>query len=187
MNPEITQILQRHNSGDSEAMGNVIEAAYAELKLIARRRLFSSRGDRTLNTTSLVNEAYLKLASGEKRLWQNRAHFFAVAATAMRQIVIDDARRKMAGKRQGHKSDEDVEAAAVDRSRIDELMMIDEALNVLAVSLPREATVFECRYFIGMSTQETADALGVPVRTVERRWSEGKKMMRKLMQPGSQA
>jgi RNA polymerase sigma factor (TIGR02999 family) len=147
------------------------ERVYDQLKKLARR-VRAGRAGETLNTTALVNEAYLKLAAGSGASWNDHDHFFAVAARAMRQILVDSARRRLAGKRGGGGDwrvslDANVHAAPV---RAEQLIALDEALGRLAAVDPRRAAVVEHRYFAGLSIPETARILGVAPATVERDW-----------------
>ncbi len=146
------------------------ERVYDQLKLLARR-VRAGRAGETLNTTALVNEAYLKLVASKGQAWNDRAHFFAIAARAMRQILVDGARRRMASKRGGGdwlvSLDEAAHPAPV---RAEQLLALDEALSRLALMDPRRAAVVELRYFAGLSVPETARALDVSSATVERDW-----------------
>lgn len=144
---------------------------YEQLKSLARR-VRAGRAGETLNTTALVNEAYLKLAAGAGALWNDRAHFFALAARAMRQILVDAARRRMASKRGGedHWLVSLDEAAHPAPMRAEQLIALDEALSRLAVLDPRRAAVVEYRYFAGLSVAETAKVLQISPATIERDW-----------------
>jgi RNA polymerase sigma factor (TIGR02999 family) len=144
---------------------------YHQLKRLARR-VRAGRAGETFNTTALVNEAYLKLASGSGPAWNDHDHFFAVAARAMRQVLVDSARRRLAGKRGGGADwlvslDESLHPAPV---RAEQLLALDEALCRLAELDPRRAAVVEHRYFAGLSIPDTARLLGVAPATVERDW-----------------
>jgi RNA polymerase sigma-70 factor (ECF subfamily) len=144
---------------------------YNELRRVARRYLRSERPDHTLQPTALVHEAYIRLLGQREIMWQNRAHFFGVAAQLMRRILVDHARAHQAEKRGGHKQkvplDEALEYTA-DKSA--ELVALDEALDRLAARDPRQARVVELRFFAGLTEQETAELLGISVRTVKRDW-----------------
>lgn len=151
--------------------GVLYERVYDQLKALARR-VRAGRAGETLNTTALVNEAWLKLAAGQGVWWKDREHFFAVAARAMRQILVDSARRRTASKRGGAgrwlvSLDEGRERAPV---RPEQLLALDEALTRLAAIDPRRAEVVEQRYFAGLSVPETARVLGISTATVERDW-----------------
>jgi len=163
----------RRDSPGGDRVGPVdvlYEKVYDQLKKLARR-VRAGRAGETLNTTALVNEAYLKLAAGDGQAWSDHDHFFAVAARAMRQILVDSARRRMATKRGGGdwvvSLDEAAHPAPV---RPEQLVALDEALNRLAAIDPRRAWVVEHRYFAGLSIPETARILGIAPATVERDW-----------------
>jgi RNA polymerase sigma-70 factor, ECF subfamily len=165
-----TGILELASAGDAEALDRLVPLLYDELRAMAHRQLLAE-SEPTLQTTALVHEAYLKLAGGRSTA-RGRAYFFAAAAQAMRQVLIDRARRRQAAKRGG--SAERVtlgeQDAAVDAYSI-ELLELDDALRRLAVRSARQARVVEYRFFAGMSVNETAEALGVSSRTVEADWA----------------
>jgi RNA polymerase sigma factor (TIGR02999 family) len=156
---------------DPESADRLYERAYDQLKALAHR-VRAGRAGETLSTTALVNEAWLKLANGREAAWRDRAHFFAVAARAMRQILVDGARRRLAVKRGGAGAqlitlDESVQDTPV---RPEQLLALDDALTELAALDPRRASVVEQRYFAGLSVEETARILGISTATVERDW-----------------
>jgi RNA polymerase sigma factor (TIGR02999 family) len=155
--------------GRGAAIDELYGRVYDQLKKLARR-VRAGRAGETLNTTALVNEAYLKLAAGSGVTWHDHDHFFAVAARAMRQILVDSARRRLAAKRGGGwqvSLDETVHPAPI---RAEELVALDEALDRLAAFDPRRAAVVEHRYFAGLTIPETARILGIAPATVERDW-----------------
>jgi RNA polymerase sigma factor (TIGR02999 family) len=167
--------MTRVSSGGSAVQDlpadQLYERVYGQLKRLAHRVRVGRAGE-TLNTTALVNEAWLKLGAGRDQAWRDQAHFFALAARAMRQILVDSARRRVAAKRGGSVHwqvtlDPSVQAAAV---RADELVALDEALGDLARLDPRRAAVVEQRYFAGLSVPETARVLRISTATVERDW-----------------
>ena len=168
--PDVTELLVRAADGADDALDAVFERVYPQLRGLAHR-VRNGRNGETLNTTALANEAYLKLAGGRTVDWNGRAHFFAVAARAMRQILVDRARRSGAAKRGGGLAEvslaEGMLAAPI---RADELLELDRALDRLASFEPRRAAVVEHRYFAGLTTEETAVVLGVSTATVERDW-----------------
>jgi len=156
--------------GGAAEVDRLYERVYGELKLLARR-VRAGRAGETLNTTALVNEAYLKLARGRGAAWKDRAHFFAIAARAMRQVLVDSARRRLAAKRGAGGALVSLdEAAETGPIRPEALVALDEALNRLAAIDPRRAAVVEQRYFAGLSVEETAQVLGLSVATIERDW-----------------
>ena len=173
---DITELLIAWRSGDRDALDRLFTRVYDELRRIAHRRLGRERDDHTLATTALVNEAYLKLVDQTRAHWSDRAHFFAVAATAMRRILVDHARQHRARKRgaapERVKLDDEVlaDAALVADQRADTLLALEDALTRLAEVDERVSRVVELRFFGGLSEEETAQALGVTPRTVERDW-----------------
>ncbi len=173
--PELTQLLHAHRDGNEQAFGQLLEAVYPHLKRIAGRQLGGFKGGNTLDTTALVNEAYLKLVDHADRTWENRAHFFAVTARAMRQIIIDYARRRRAGKRGGGEKALSLEEDRVPIDpQIERLLALDEALERLGVDNPVLLQVVECRFYAGLSVDETAEALSISKRSVERHWQNAK-------------
>lgn len=172
---EITVLLQRSAEGDRQAFQRLIPLVYGDLKGIAHRRLRGERSDHTLNTTAIVHEAYLKLVPQATATWRDRAHFFAVAARVIRHILVDYARHRGAEKRGGSAIRvplrEDLEGD--DESTVD-LLALDEALRSLAERDPRLRSVVECRFFAGMTMDETAEAQGVSKRTAERDWTRAR-------------
>jgi len=172
---EVTRILQDWGKGDQQALDRLMPLVYAELRSLARRYLRRERSDHTLQATALVHEAYLRLVDQSGVTWQNRAHFFGVAAQAMRRILVDHARRHHAAKRGGPAfkvSLDDVMIAATERS--DDLLALDDALTRLAELDPRQGRIVELRLFSGLTVEETADALGISPATVKREWTSAK-------------
>lgn len=168
----ITQLLRAHAEGEVDAANRLFPLIYTELHRLARRQLGAvGRPGPTLNTTALVHEAYLKLVDQTRVGAGERAHFFALVARAMRQIIIDQARRHRAGKRGG-----EVRHIPLDESQIavedeaESLLALDEAMLRLADFDPRLVQVVECRFFAGLTEDETANTLGVGLRTVQRDW-----------------
>jgi RNA polymerase sigma factor (TIGR02999 family) len=171
----ITDYLIQLRRGDSEAMDRLFPLVYEELRGIAHRLLRDERPDHTLGTTGLVHETYLKLVDRTRVEWQDRGHFFAAAARAMRRVLVDYARRYRALRRGGGLQRVSLgEEALVAAQRSETLLALDEALQQLAVLNPRLSQVVECRYFAGLTEQETAEALGVTTRTVERDWAKAR-------------
>lgn len=175
----ITQLLRSYRDGDEDALGQLVSLVYSDLRRIARLQLRRLRPGQTLETTGLVHEAYLRLVDQQGAEWQHRGHFFAVAATAMRQILIDHARYLSRDKRGGG-----AEALPLDdrivglAEHAQELIDLDLALKKLAAIEPRQVRVVECRYFAGLTVEETAAALGIGQRTVEREWLKAKLWLR---------
>ena len=169
---QITQLLGDWRGGDSSALEKLIPLVQPVLQQLAHRYMSKERPGHTLQTTILVHDAYLQLADQKHPDWQNRAHFFAVAAQLMRRIMVDHARQRQALKRGGGALkitlDEAVHAV---ESRAVELLALDEALEKLAAFDQRKADVVEMRYFGGLTMEEIADVLKVHVNTVSREWS----------------
>jgi len=180
---DITQLLAAVQAGSTLAVSELTKRVYQQLHRMARRRLQSERPDHTLQPTALVNEAYvLLIAEGDKN-WQNRAHFFAVAANVMRRILIDYARAERAKKRGGGKRhaqplNPEIAAPAIN---IDEVLSIDEALNRLEQIDPRASRIVELRYYAGMTEEEVAEILGISVRTIKRDWNMARSFLRDEM------
>lgn len=171
--PDVTEALAALHKGDETARDRLVRAVYDELRGIARAHLRRERGDHTLVTTELVHEAYEKML-GPHAAYSGRGHFFGAAARAMRQILVDHARRRGRVKRGGGERpvalDEIGEIAAGDGSDSVDIVDLDDALTRLAEMDPRQAAVVECRYFGGLTVEETAEALGISDSTVKREW-----------------
>jgi len=171
----ITVLLAKARSGDSSALANVFPLIYDELRRLARQQLQREPDGHTLSPTALVHEAYMRLIDYSRMEWAGRAHFLAVAATAMRRILVDHARGHRSVKRGGmlrRVSIDDVELGTEDRAEL--LVAIDDALDRLKEIDARQAQVVECRFFGGMTEEETATALGISVRTAKRDWAKAK-------------
>jgi RNA polymerase sigma factor (TIGR02999 family) len=169
---EITRLLQRHHQGDRAAFDRMVPMVYERLRIIARGQLArAGRRHQTLDTTALVQEAYLQLVDVQAVDWQDRAHFFAICARAMRRILVDYARHRQAAKRGGGVVDLTLQPDLVAADSQSELVLaIDRALDDLESFNERLARVVECRYFAGMTEEETAQALDTSLRTVQRDW-----------------
>ncbi len=170
--PDITELLLQWNVGDQDAFEQLIPLVYDELRRIARRHLRRESNTRTLQTTALVHEAYLKLIDQTRANWQNRAQFYGVSANIMRRILIDHARMRLRGKRGGGAFKISLDDGNIDVSdeRASELIELDEALKRLAKEDPQKAKIVELRYFGGLSIEETAEVLGIGTATVIRHW-----------------
>lgn len=167
-------------------MEHMFVVVYNELRQLAARKLRGERDDHTLSTTALVHEAWLELNKLNRIQWQNHGHFLAVAAQAMRRILIDYAvarRRQKRGGGQVVVSLDDGDALAIADDRADELVELEEALERLQVINERQAKVVECRFYGGMSVEETADALNVSPATVKREWAIARAWLNREMQP----
>lgn len=185
---EITRLLEAVAHGHEGAVHALFAATYEELKALAGAQRRSWRGDETLSTTALTHEAYLKLVHGRDPRWEHRGQFFAVASRAMRQILINYARDKRAAKRGGGVPPTSAdEVPLVVDSAVEELLALDEALQELAALDGRQARVFECRFFGGLTVAETAEALDVSPATVKRDWAVARAWLRRALTPPSQA
>jgi RNA polymerase sigma factor (TIGR02999 family) len=168
---DVTELLDQWRNGNKSALDALLPLVYNELHSLAHRHIRGERADHTLQTTALVNEAYLKLINQKTVSWQNRAHFFAVAAQVMRHILVDYARARRYSKRGGgaHRVSLD-DAPILSRERSSEIVALDEALKRLADFDERKSRIVEMRYFGGLSVEETAAVLGVSAITVKREW-----------------
>lgn len=170
----ITRLLQEWQSGDAQALERLIPLVYDELHALASRYLSRERRDHTLQTTALVNEAYMRLAGSDSQ-WQNRAHFFGVAAKVMRRILVDHARRDRRAKRGGGAAhlvldDVEVPAASAPVAAID-AYALDQALTRLEALDPHQGRIVELRYFGGMTIEEAATVMGLSTATIKRDWA----------------
>ena len=172
---EVTELLARCSGGEREAFDRLVPLVYEDLRRIASRRMRSERADHTLDTTALVHEAYVQLVDQATATWADRVHFFAVAARIIRHVLIDHARRRGAAKRGGDRARVPLQPgiASTDGNLFD-VMALDQAMCRLGERDERMEKVVECRFFGGMTVEETAKALGTSVRTVERDWTRAK-------------
>ena len=182
---EVTQLLNAWRGGDQAALNSLIPLIHDELHRLARIYMRRERVGHTLQTTALLNEAYLRLVDADQVPFQNRTHFFAISANLMRRILVDFARSRGYQKRGGNivkvECDEGRIAAP---TRGADVVALDEALNALAEFDEREAKVVELRFFGGLSEEETAEALGVSLRTVQRDWTLAKAWLLREIRPG---
>ena len=168
---EVTQLLKDWSGGDEGALGKLIPLVQPELHRLAHHYMSRERTGHTLQTTALLNEAYLHLVDDPKRNWQNRTHFMAAAAQLMRRIIVDYARERRSLKRGGGALKVSLdEAALVTEKQSEELLALDEALERLAAQDPRKNQIVELRYFGGLTVEETAEFLKLSDRTVKREW-----------------
>jgi RNA polymerase sigma-70 factor, ECF subfamily len=185
---EITQILQEVSGGNREAPARLMPLVYDELRRLADHYLRRERPDHTLQPTALVHEAYLKLIDQTRVDWQNRAHFFGVAAQLMRRILVDHARRHQASKRGGFQQKLTLdEAVDYSQTRDVDLVKLDDALTALAKFDARQSRIVELRFFGGLTIEETAEALGISPATVKVDWSMAKAWLRREIGGGGDA
>jgi RNA polymerase sigma-70 factor (ECF subfamily) len=181
---DVTALLRAWSKGDRSALDELIPLVYGELHRLAHHYMRCEGGPRLLQTTALVNEAYLRLIDASRVNWQNRAHFFAVSAQLMRRILVDYARS-----RQRHKRGSGVaprfleEALTVSREASTDLVALDEALDALAAVSPRQSQTVELRFFGGLTVEETAEVLKVSPETVQRDWKVSKAWLLRAMDP----
>lgn len=169
---ELTQLLRAHVAGQPDALDQLLPRIYGELRGIARARLRRERADHTLAPTEVVNEAFLKLLPLDGVDWKSRAHFFAIASRAMRNVLVDHAVRRKAQKRGGGARAVPLEELeSTSELPLDELVALGDALSRLEQLDARQARVVECRFFGGLSLDETAEALGISPATVSRDWT----------------
>lgn len=179
MTTDVTQLLIAHGAGQAGALDQLVPLVYDDLRRVARGQLGRYRPGDSLNTTGLVHDAYMRLVDQTRATYRDRGHFFAVCAMAMRQIIVDYARRRGRRKRGGDQVhvplDEDNSPAAREAGHV---LDVDDALQKLGAANPRLARVVECRFFAGLSEQETAEALGLSVRTAQREWFKARAWLR---------
>lgn len=180
---KVEALLAAIDRGDSNAMPELIDMIYPELKRLAHFQLAGERPDHTLNTTAIVHEAYLRLA-GRENGWKDRKHFLRAAATVMRHLLVDHARKRNAAKRgdgeaaltlNDHRLMGDDDTVAV--------LALEDAMKDIADIDPRLESIIECRYFAGLTVADTAEALGMAVRTVERDWQRARGYLMRAMEP----
>lgn len=168
---DVTQLLVDYSNGKREALDVLTPLVYGELRNLAARYLRRERSDHTLQSTALVHEAYLRLIDQNQVRWQNRAHFFGVAAQMIRRILVDHARTKHAQKRGGNAQKLSLdEAIGLPEQRDLDIIALDDALKLLAELDAQQSKVIELRFFGGLSIEETAEALGISPATVKREW-----------------
>ena len=182
---EITRLLIAWSGGDEKALDKLMPLVYGRLRRLAASYLRQERPDHTLQTSALVNEAYLRLIAQEQVNWRDRAHFFAIAAQMMRRILVDHARHHGYAKRGGSaKNLLPVELDRVTIERDPDVIAVDEALNALAEKDPQQAKLVELRYFGGLKKEEIAEVLGISSATVTRRWRLAKAWLYRYLVKG---
>jgi RNA polymerase sigma factor (TIGR02999 family) len=178
----VTQLLAAWSGGDQAALDQLVPLVYDDLRRIARNRMRREQAGHTLQTTALINEAYLRLVDQKHTRWQNRAHFFAIASQMMRRILVDHARRRQYQKRGGGAVQVTLaEASGLTEEGAPDLVALDEALKSLAEIDPRRSQVVELKFFGGLSIEEAAEVLKVSETTVERDWTIAKAWLHKTL------
>ena len=181
---EVTQLLLRWSEGDKAALGKLMPLVYRELRRLAGHYMRRERPGHTLQASALVNEAYLRLVDYRRMQWQNRAHFFAVAAQAMRRVLVEHARSRQYAKRGGTAQRISLDDVAIlTDQQAAELVALDDALTSLEALDARKARIVELRYIGGLSIEETAETLGVSTATVERDWRSAKAWLYRAISP----
>ena len=176
---DVTRLLNRLQKGDRKAESLLIPLVYDELRRLASAYMRRERPDHTLQSTALVHEAYIRLSDQRNVSWQNRAHFFAVAARLMRRVLVDHARARLARKRGSRPDLIPLDKAfAFTPERSNELLVLDEVLNRLGEKDPRTLQVVELRFFGGLTVDQAAEAMGISPRTVKREWNFGRAWLR---------
>jgi RNA polymerase sigma factor (TIGR02999 family) len=184
----ITGLLQAWNAGDADALERLVPLVYAELRRVARHHLRREAPGQTLQPTALVNEVYLRLVHIKRLSWQSRTHFFAMCSRLMRQILVDVARARRMGKRGGAAIRLTIDADLLPAGApLPDLVALDDALTALERADPRKCRVVELRFFAGLSTEETADVLGVSTDTVSRDWKFAKSWLFRELRDGRPA
>jgi RNA polymerase sigma factor (TIGR02999 family) len=183
---EVSELLVRWRGGDATALDSLIPILYGELRKLARAYLRRERPNHTLQSAALVHEAYLRLAGSTSANWQNRAHFFGVAARLMREILVDHARGRGAAKRGAGASEITLsEALSIPQERNVDLVLLDDALRRLALLDERQCRIVELRFFAGLSIEDTSEALGISAATVSREWTTARLWLRReIARPG---
>ncbi len=180
---QVTRLLQQWSEGQTEILEELLPLVYGELRKVAAGYLRKERGNHTLQPTALVHEAYLKLLGQDRTHWANRAHFFAIAAQAMRRILVDHARKEKAAKRGGPLTAISLEdAPQLGRSRSIDLIALDLALDRLVELDERQARVVELRFFGGLTVEETSQVMDISQRTVAREWKMARAWLRDQME-----
>jgi len=169
---DITDILNRINSGDTSAIGELVSAVYGDLRDVAHRLMKIERNGQMLQTTALVHEAYLRLVDQNRVRWESRAHFFGAAAQTMRRILVDEARKRLTAKRGGGSDHDSLDTVLTIAFEPDlDVIALDGALDALAAMDPERARVVELRFFAGLSIDETAALLGQSPSAINRDWT----------------
>ena len=187
MSSDVTQLLLDHSRGNGEALDRLLPLVYDELRSLANRSLRRERPGHTLQPTALAHECYLRLVDQRLVQWQNRAHFFAVAATAIRRILVDHARSRGAARRGGGRQRVEFDEGALVSEEIDlDFVALDEALEELAEMDPRKSRVVELRFFGGLGIEDVSEVLDISHATVEREWKLARAWLYREIRKGDQ-
>jgi RNA polymerase sigma factor (TIGR02999 family) len=182
---DVTALLGELSAGEEDALARLIPLLYGELRRLAARCMRDERAGHTLQPTALVHEAFLRLSAQDRAQWRNRAQFIGVAGQLMRRILVDHARKRHAAKRAAAFVTLNEGLASDGRVDVEEILAVDQALTRLRDLDAQQARIVELRYFAGLSPQETAEALGLSLRTTEREWSMAKAWLRAQLATGS--
>ena len=181
---DVTGLLRQYRAGDEAASARLIAAAYDELHRVARRCMGHERGNHTLQATALVNEAFLRLTGGAKIEWQDRAHFYGVAARLMRQILVDYSRQRKAAKRGGGHQVSLDDGLVISEDRIEDVVAMDQVLSRLEAMDPRQGRIVELRFFTGLNVEEIAEVMDISTPTVKREWASAKAWLHRELTGG---
>jgi RNA polymerase sigma factor (TIGR02999 family) len=185
---QITELLVRWRGGDQQALDSLVPLVYSELRQIAHQYLQRERSDHTLQSTALVHEAYVRLVGHNVPQWQDRAHFFGVAARVMRQILVEYARNRHAAKRGGGVCKVTLEEGLEVPKPLDlDVIVLDDALKNLATLDPQQSQIVELRFFAGLSIEDTSEVLGISPATVSREWTSARAWLHREVQRGPTA
>jgi RNA polymerase sigma factor (TIGR02999 family) len=181
---DVTQLLLEWSNGDQSALDKLVSVVDRELRRLAHHYMSRERAGHTLQTTALVNEAFVRLVNRKSVQWQNRAHFFGIAAQLMRTILVDHARSHTCAKRGGGAGKLELdEALAVSQQKAAEVIALDDALNALALIDPQQSRIVELRFFGGLTVEEAAEVLHISPATIKREWSSAKAWLYRELQP----
>ena len=183
---EVTQLLLDWNNGDKAALDKLVPLVYKEMKRLAAHYMRRERPGQTIQTTALVNEAYIRLVDYKRMRWQDRSHFFAVAAQVMRRILVERARSRHQAKRGGGAQKVSLdETAMLSDERSEELLALDDALMRLEALDPRKSRIIELRFFGGLNIEETAEVIGLSPTTIQREWRSARAWLYRVISGGS--